>query len=78
MCFCIPKGFKLIALGERFLRRPRRIGENISDLKGSNRARNCDPFQGQTLAFRLSVGVAQRSTTAINLDPSGMMCRNSN
>ncbi len=56
-------------------RRPR-IGERkMPDPEGVTVSGFVRTFQGRESILRFSVGVAQRSPTAINLDPSGMMRR---
>jgi hypothetical protein len=75
----IPKGFKLIAVGERCATPTDSIDREALTLKGSHYASQFDPFRVRRLFVGNSVGVAQRSPTAINLNPFGISSdRNSN
>ena len=67
----IPKGFKLIAVGERSAMPTDRIDREILTLEGSNYPPQFDPFRVKRFLDN-SVGVAQRSPTAINLNPFGI------
>ena len=68
----IPKGFKLIAVGERCAMPTDKIDREILTLKGSHYLAQFDPFRVMRRIVGKSVGVAQRSPTAINLNPSGI------
>ena len=77
MPIVIPKGFKLIAVGERCATPTDSIDKEIMTLKGSHY--QFDPFRVRSRLVDKSVGVAQRSPTAINLNPFGIgAARNSN
>jgi len=67
----VPEGLKLVAVGERCATPTDSSKRVILTLKGSH-SRLFDPYQGQENILTSSVGVAQRSPTAINLNPSGI------
>ena len=66
----IPKGCKLIAVGERCATPTDSIDRKILTLKGPHY--QFDPFRLRRRFVDKSVGVAQRSPTAINLNPFGI------
>src|SRR6266550_6854421 len=68
----IPQGFKLIAVGERCATPTDSIDRDILTLKGSNYPPQFDPFRVSRRSVDNSVGVAQRSPTAIKFNPSGI------
>jgi hypothetical protein len=69
----IPKGFKLIAVGERCATPTGLIDRRDLTLKGSHSPARVFDLSGSVRPFLdNSVGVAQRSPTAINLNPSGI------
>ena len=75
----IPKGFKLIAVGERCATPADSTEREIPTLKGSHYAPQFDPFRVRRRFVDNSGGVAQRSPTAIKTNPSGIGSdRNSN
>ena len=52
---------------------PTELNQQVSPtLKGSNQGPKFDPFRVRKRFLLLTVGVAQRSPTAINLNPSGI------
>ena len=69
----IPKGFQLIAVGERCATPTDSIDREILTLKGSYYPPQFDPFRVSRRFVDNSVGVAQRSPTAINLNPFGIV-----
>src|SRR6266850_2467514 len=68
----IPKGFKLIAVGEHCATPTDTIDSEILTLKGSHFPSQFDPFRVRTRFVDNSVAVAQSSPTAINLNPFGI------
>src|SRR6266850_2467516 len=68
----IPKGFKLIAVGELCATATELSTKRVLTLKGSNCDGKCDPFRVRISLSIVSVGVAQCSPTAINLNPFGI------
>ncbi len=70
MCFRIPKGFKSIAVGERWRDAHGGVEKRSERVKQS--PKTVTP-SGSDFFFRLSVGGPQRLPTAIDLNPSGMM-----
>src|SRR6267142_3230340 len=69
----IPKGFKLIAVGERFATPTDWIDREILTLKGPYYPPHFDPFRVRKCFVDNSVGVAKRSPTAIDLNPFGIV-----
>jgi hypothetical protein len=67
----IPKGFQLIAVGERCAM-PTDSSEREILSQGSHYPPQFDPFRVRRRFVDNSVGVAQRSPTAINLNPFGI------
>ncbi len=68
----IPKGFKLIAVGERCAIPTDSIDRETLTLKGSHSLRSLTLSGVRRCLVGNSVGVAQRSPTAINLNPFGI------
>jgi hypothetical protein len=68
----ILKGFKLIAVGERCATPTESTIERDFDPEGVTLPMQFDPFRVRRRFVCNSVGVAQRSPTAINLNPFGI------
>ena len=72
--FQIPKGCNLVAVGKRSVTHG--IEPAVSPTPERVEPPKFDPFRVRTFFFRPTVGVAQRSPTAIKLDPFGIQNKN--